>query len=79
MLKALKDHIWTQLGLGYTIKQIYYKHKTIWWARIDVGKAMINDDFIRQQDIAFLDRKHERVKELTFTQKFSHFLSHMGI
>jgi len=23
MLQALKDHIGTQLGLGYTIKQIY--------------------------------------------------------
>jgi hypothetical protein len=25
MSQALKDHIWTQLGLGYTIKQIYEK------------------------------------------------------
>ncbi len=35
MSQALKDHIWTQLGLGYTIKQIYDKHKAIWWARIN--------------------------------------------
>jgi hypothetical protein len=46
MSQAFKDHIWTQLGLGYTIKQIYDKHKAI-WARINVGLAMIRDDFIR--------------------------------
>jgi hypothetical protein len=28
----LKEFIWTQLGLGYTVKQIYDKHKEIWWA-----------------------------------------------
>jgi hypothetical protein len=27
MLQALKDHIWAQLSLGYTAKQIYDKHK----------------------------------------------------
>jgi len=31
MLQALKDHIWAQLSLAYTTKQIYDKHKTIWW------------------------------------------------
>jgi hypothetical protein len=79
MLKALKDHIWTQLGLGYTIKQIYYKHKAIWQARINAWESMIRDDFIKQQDIVYLDHKHKRVRELTFTQKFNHFFSHMGI
>jgi len=79
MLKALKDHIWTQLGLGHTIKHIYYKHKVIWWARINAGEVMIRDDFIRQQDIAYLDHKHKRVRELMFTQKFNRFFSHMGI
>ncbi len=29
MSQALKDHIWAQLNLGYTTKQIYDKHKTI--------------------------------------------------
>jgi hypothetical protein len=33
MSQALKDHIWAQLSLGYTIKQIYDKHKTIWCER----------------------------------------------
>ncbi len=56
----LKDHIWTQLGLDYTVKQIYDKHKAIWWARINAGKAMIRDDFIRQQDIAYLDHKRKK-------------------
>jgi hypothetical protein len=60
MSQAFKDHIWTQLGLGYTIKQIYNKHKAIWWARINVRKAMTRDDFIRQQNIAYLDHKHKR-------------------
>jgi hypothetical protein len=47
MSQALKDHIWTQLGLGYTIKQIYDKYKAIWWARINVGKMMTRDVFIK--------------------------------
>jgi len=58
MSQALKDHIWTQLGLGYTIKQIYDKHKAIWWPRINAGEGMRRDDFIRQQDIAYLNHKH---------------------
>ncbi len=29
MSQALKDHIWAQLSLGYTTKQIYDKHKAI--------------------------------------------------
>ncbi len=60
MSQALKDHIWTQLGLGYSIKQIYDKHKVIWWAKIKVGEAMTRDDFIRQQDITHLDHKHKK-------------------
>jgi hypothetical protein len=55
MSQVLKDHIWTQLNLGHAIKQIYDKHKAIWW----VGKAMAQDDFFKQQDIAYLDRKHK--------------------
>jgi hypothetical protein len=47
MSQTLKDHIWSQLGLGYTIKQMYDKHKAIWWARINAEKAMIGDNFIK--------------------------------
>jgi len=60
MSQARKDHIWTQLGLNYTVKQIYDNHKAIWWARINAREAMTTDDFIRQQDIAYLDRKHKK-------------------
>jgi hypothetical protein len=60
MSQALKDHIWPQLGLGYIVKQIYDKHKAIWWARINVDEAMRRDDFIRQQDIIYLDHKHKQ-------------------
>ncbi len=60
MSQALKDHIWIQLGLRYTIKQIYGKHKTIWWVKINGGEAMTRDDFIKQQDIVYLDHKHKR-------------------
>jgi hypothetical protein len=59
MSQALKDHIWIQLGLGYTIKQIYDKHKVIWWARINVGEAMTRDVLIWQQYIVCLDCKHK--------------------
>jgi hypothetical protein len=58
MSQTLKDHIWAQLSLGYTIKQIYDKHKTIWWERVNAGQSMTRDDFIRLQDIAYLDWKH---------------------
>jgi hypothetical protein len=60
MSQALKDHIWTQLGLGYNVKQIYDKHKAIWWIRMNVGEVMTRDDFIKQQDIAYLDHKHKK-------------------
>jgi hypothetical protein len=46
--EVLKDHVWTQLGLGYIIKQIYDKHKVIWWGRINVRVMMTRADFIRQ-------------------------------
>ncbi len=59
MSQALKDHIWTQLGLGYIVKQIYDEHKAIWWARINAREVMTRDDFIKQQDIAYLDCKHK--------------------
>jgi hypothetical protein len=48
------------LGLSDTVKQIYDKHKAVWWARINAGKAMTRDDFIRQQDIVYLDCKHKK-------------------
>jgi hypothetical protein len=53
-------HIWIQLGLGYTIKQIYDKHKVIWWDRINVRETMMRVDFVRQQNIVYLDGKHKR-------------------
>jgi hypothetical protein len=40
MSQALKDHIWAHLSLGYTTKQIYDKHKVIWWERVNVGQNM---------------------------------------
>jgi hypothetical protein len=51
----LKDHIWTQLNLGHTTKQIYDKYKAIWWEYVNAKEAMMRDDFIWQQDIAYLD------------------------
>jgi hypothetical protein len=49
MSQALKDHICTQLSLGHTIK-----HKAIWWAHVNAREAMTWNDFIRQQNIAYL-------------------------
>jgi hypothetical protein len=60
MSQAFKDHIWTQLGLSYIVKQIYDKHKAILWAKINVGEVMTKNDFIKQQDIIYLGRKHKR-------------------
>ncbi len=60
MSQALKDHIWVQLNLGYMAKQIYDKHKTIWWERVNAGQNMTHDDFIRLQNIAYLDWKHKK-------------------
>jgi hypothetical protein len=47
MSQTLKDHIWAQLSLGYTTKQIYDKHKSIWWECVNAGQSMTQDDFIR--------------------------------
>jgi len=60
MSQALKDHIWAQLSVGYTTKQIYDKHKIIWWERVNVGQSMTWDDFIQLQDITYLDWKHKK-------------------
>jgi len=56
--RSLKNHIWTQLNLGHITKQIYDKHKAIWWECVDVEEAMMRDDVIQQQDIAYVDWKH---------------------
>jgi uncharacterized protein YpbB len=40
MSQALKDHIWAQLNIGYTTKQICDKHKIIWWERVNAGQSM---------------------------------------
>jgi hypothetical protein len=76
MSQAFKDHIWGQLGLGYTMKQNHDKHKTIWWLTIDPRKVMTQDNFISQQNITYLDLTQEG--ELAFTQKPHHFYLHMG-
>jgi hypothetical protein len=53
MSQALKE--WAQLSLSYTAKQIYDKHKSIWWECVNVGQSMAQDDFIWLQDIASFD------------------------
>jgi len=58
--QKLKDYVWNQLWLRYIVKQIYDKHKIIWWARVNVGEPMIKDDFIKAQNIVYWDRKHKR-------------------
>jgi hypothetical protein len=45
----------SQLGLRYIMKQIYEKHKAIWWALINAEEPMTRGDFIMLQDIAYLD------------------------
>jgi hypothetical protein len=49
-----------QLKLGYIVKQIYDKHKEIWWARVNVGQQMTRNDLLRFQNIACLNQKHKR-------------------
>jgi hypothetical protein len=60
MSQILKDHIWAQLSLGYMTKQIYDKHKAIWWKCVNPGQNMTRNDFIRLQDITYLDWKHKK-------------------
>jgi hypothetical protein len=40
MSQTLKDHIWAQIRLGYMTKQIYDKHKSIWWECVNVSQNM---------------------------------------
>jgi hypothetical protein len=42
------------------VKQIYDKHKEIWWARANAGEWMTRDDFLQLQDITYLDQKHNK-------------------
>jgi hypothetical protein len=56
----LKNHIWTQLSLGHITKQIYDKHKAIWWECVDDEKATTRDNVIQEQEIVHVDRKHQR-------------------
>jgi hypothetical protein len=42
------------------MKQIFDKHKEIWWAWANVGEWMTRDDFLQFQDIAYLDQKQKR-------------------
>jgi hypothetical protein len=42
------------------MKQIYDKHKNIWWAQVNVGEWMTWDDFLWLQDITYLDWKHKK-------------------
>jgi hypothetical protein len=56
----LKEFIWTQLGLRYTMKQNYDNHKEIWWAWANAGKRMTWGDFLWLQDIVYLDWKHKK-------------------
>jgi hypothetical protein len=59
MSQTLNNHIWIQMGLGYIVKQIYDKHKAIWWAKIKARKTMAREIFIKQQKIAYLDCEHK--------------------
>jgi hypothetical protein len=44
--QALKDHIWIQLNLGHIAKQIFNKHKNIWWEHVNAGEVTTRDDLI---------------------------------
>jgi hypothetical protein len=57
----LKNHIWTQLSLGHITKQIYDKHKAIWWECVDDEEATMRDNVIQQQDIVHVDRNIKEV------------------
>jgi hypothetical protein len=46
MSQTLKDHIQAQLNLSDIAKQIYDKHKAIWWECVNAGQNMTQDDFI---------------------------------
>jgi hypothetical protein len=49
-----------QLSLGYTTKQIYDKHKIIWWECVNPSQIMTRDDFIWFQNITYLDLEHKK-------------------
>jgi hypothetical protein len=44
--QSLKEYIWIQLSLKQIAKEIYDRHKIIWWEHVKVGKAMTWDGFI---------------------------------
>jgi hypothetical protein len=42
------------------MKQIYDKHKEIWWAQPNAGEWMTWDDFLQLQYIAYLNWKDKK-------------------
>jgi hypothetical protein len=42
------------------MKQIYDKHKYIWWELANVGEQMTRNEFLWLQYIAYLDQNHKR-------------------
>jgi len=55
MSQALKDHIYPIELRPHHQTNVWQTHLAIWWARVNVRETMTRDDFIRQQDIAYLD------------------------
>jgi hypothetical protein len=67
------------LGVGYTVKQIYDKHKAIWWAKINAREMMTRDDFIRQQDIVWIANTKKGVGVYTKIRPFPFAYGHLVI
>jgi hypothetical protein len=42
------------------VKQIYDKHKEIWWEQTNANERMTWDDFLWLEDINYLDRNHKK-------------------
>jgi hypothetical protein len=66
MSQTLKDHIWAQLSLGYTTKQIYDKHKAIWWERVVATLALGSR---LRQGVARLRAKRETQEHFTCSRE----------
>jgi hypothetical protein len=48
-------HIWSFNACDMHVTQISKKHKIIWWEHVNEGQSMTWNDFIRLQDITYLD------------------------
>jgi len=76
MSQVLKDHIWTQLSLRHMVKQIYNKHKVIWWAWVNMRSSWWKKISLNWHRLL---RSKTQGRKLVVTCQLHHLDSNLGL